>query len=451
MSLITLTTVGYREVHPLGTSGRLFTMSVMVIGVAAVFSLVGVLAQLLVSGELGEPLRRRRMRRRIEDLSSHYVICAYGRVGRAAGQELARRDAPFVVCEVQEDLAGLMEEDGVPYIVGDPTSEAVLREAGFGVGATRSEVVRHHAGQQRPCERDRERVLAPDRRRAMGARIAVRKPKRSRVGEDGHVESERHAPVEGMPAVPHHLVHELPRCGGAQVHTVEIGHAVGFERMMVDADRKRMPATQPLPQRIEPLPAGNIEHDDDLARFDERLVFGGIVGLVACLPGQERVSRGKRVRVHDPHVLAQGRQIGGKPQFRPESVSVGVDVRGHEKSLVAIDGVYSMSGALPPLADLNDVALRHDAVLYVDDAHGTGVLGRQGRGTVLDALGNYDNTLVVGSLSKAFSCFGGFIGCTAEFKHLLKVRSNTYIFGGPVPPPYLDAICTVCPIRPFRA
>jgi 7-keto-8-aminopelargonate synthetase-like enzyme len=82
----------------------------------------------------------------------------------------------------------------------------------------------------------------------------------------------------------------------------------------------------------------------------------------------------------------------------------------------------------------------------VDDAHGTGVLGRQGRGTVLDALGDYDNTFVIGSLSKAFSCFGGFIGCTEEFKLLLKMRSNTYIFGGPVPPAYLEAICVVCDI-----
>jgi len=115
-------------------------------------------------------------------------------------------------------------------------------------------------------------------------------------------------------------------------------------------------------------------------------------------------------------------------------------------AIVAIDGVYSMSGALPPLRELNDVCLRHRAVLYVDDAHGTGVLGNHGRGTVLDALGSYDNTLVAGSLSKAFSCFGGFLGCPAEFKQMLKIRSNTFIFGGPVPPAYLEAICVVCDI-----
>ena len=115
-------------------------------------------------------------------------------------------------------------------------------------------------------------------------------------------------------------------------------------------------------------------------------------------------------------------------------------------AVVALDGVYSMSGELPPLKELNEVALKRKAILYVDDAHGTGVIGHRGRGTVLDALGNYDNTLVVGSLSKGFSCMGGFIGCSQEMKRLLKMRSNTYIFGGPVPPPYLEAVCTVCKI-----
>ena len=92
------------------------------------------------------------------------------------------------------------------------------------------------------------------------------------------------------------------------------------------------------------------------------------------------------------------------------------------------------------------MCLANRAVLYVDDAHGTGVLGLHGRGTVLEALGNYQNTLVVGSLSKGFSCMGAFIGCPEPFKQLLKMRSNTYIFGGPVAPPYLDAICVVCDI-----
>jgi 7-keto-8-aminopelargonate synthetase-like enzyme len=115
-------------------------------------------------------------------------------------------------------------------------------------------------------------------------------------------------------------------------------------------------------------------------------------------------------------------------------------------ALICIDGVYSMGGDIPPMAAFQRIAVAHDAVLYVDDAHGTGVLGEHGRGTVLEVLGSYDNTFVVGSLSKAFSCAGGFVGCTRTFQKLLKMRSSTYIFGGPVVPPYLDAICVVVDI-----
>jgi 7-keto-8-aminopelargonate synthetase-like enzyme len=144
---------------------------------------------------------------------------------------------------------------------------------------------------------------------------------------------------------------------------------------------------------------------------------------------------------------ANGVRVATFSHCNPKALRDVLDAAGdYRVAVVAIDGVYSMSGELPPLRELNDVALPRRAVLYVDDAHGTGVIGTKGRGTVLDALGNYDNTLVVGSLSKGFSCAGGFIGCSKEIKQLLKMRSNTYIFGGPVVPPYLEAVCEVCDI-----
>jgi 7-keto-8-aminopelargonate synthetase-like enzyme len=114
--------------------------------------------------------------------------------------------------------------------------------------------------------------------------------------------------------------------------------------------------------------------------------------------------------------------------------------------VVALDGVYSMSGHLPPLADFQRVARGNDGFLYVDDAHGTGVLGTKGRGTVLDALGSYENTLVVGSLSKAVSCQGGFVAGSRDAIDVLKLRSNPLIFGGPVPPAYLVALCAALDI-----
>jgi 7-keto-8-aminopelargonate synthetase-like enzyme len=115
------------------------------------------------------------------------------------------------------------------------------------------------------------------------------------------------------------------------------------------------------------------------------------------------------------------------------------ELRPFRHALVAIDGVYSMSGQLPPLVEFQKAVREFDGFLYVDDAHGTGVLGIQGRGTVRDALGGYENTLVIGSLSKALSCLGGFVAGSRSAIDVLKLRSNPLIFGGPVPPPYLVA------------
>ncbi|MCS6865774.1 MAG: pyridoxal phosphate-dependent aminotransferase family protein [Gemmataceae bacterium] len=115
----------------------------------------------------------------------------------------------------------------------------------------------------------------------------------------------------------------------------------------------------------------------------------------------------------------------------------------YRHAVIAVDGVYSMSGRLPPLDEFRRIADQYNGCLYVDDAHATGVLGQAGRGTVLEALGNYDNTLTVGSLSKGFSCLGGFIAGSRAAIDVLKLRSNSLIFGGPVPPPYLEAIRVV--------
>jgi 7-keto-8-aminopelargonate synthetase-like enzyme len=203
----------------------------------------------------------------------------------------------------------------------------------------------------------------------------------------------------------------------------------------------------------------NAEAEDRLARWlgtEAALIYPSVMlANLGALPGL--VGRPDLLVVEDQahHSIQEGAKIaraGGARQAAfsqedPHSLEHALQqARPYRCAVVALDGVSSMSGRLPPLAELDAVARRHDAILYVDDAHGTGVLGPRGRGTVPEALGSLDNALVVGSLSKAFSCAGGFIGCTGEFKRLLKIRSSTYVFGGPVPPPYLEAICTVLDI-----
>ena len=118
----------------------------------------------------------------------------------------------------------------------------------------------------------------------------------------------------------------------------------------------------------------------------------------------------------------------------------------YEGCVVAVDGIYSMTGEMPPLRELDEVTREHGGILYVDDAHGTALVGPKGLGAANMLLESPDNALIVGSLSKAFSCLGAFVTCDTRLKRILKIRSSTFVFGGPVPPPYLAGICKVCDI-----
>lgn len=83
MTAITLSTVGFREARPLDLDGRLFTVSLITLGVGLVFVTISVVAGMNAEGELGIRNRRKRMQRRIAAMRDHFIICAYGRVGRA--------------------------------------------------------------------------------------------------------------------------------------------------------------------------------------------------------------------------------------------------------------------------------------------------------------------------------------------------------------------------------
>jgi hypothetical protein len=108
MTVITLATVGFHEVPPLGPRGQVFTISLILVGVVALFVALGAVTELVVSGQLARVLRRRRMDRRISRLDQHTAICAYGRVGRAVAEELTRRTSQCGRCapEAPDDDQG---------------------------------------------------------------------------------------------------------------------------------------------------------------------------------------------------------------------------------------------------------------------------------------------------------------------------------------------------------
>lgn len=99
MTLITVATVGYTEIHHLSHAGRVFNSFLILFGVSAVFFGVGALTQTIIELELQDTFGKRRRKRVIDGLKDHYIICGFGRVGRHAAFELKRTGAPFVIID----------------------------------------------------------------------------------------------------------------------------------------------------------------------------------------------------------------------------------------------------------------------------------------------------------------------------------------------------------------
>jgi voltage-gated potassium channel len=129
MTLTTLTTIGYQEVHPLSHAGRVFNTFMIVVGVGLVFLLIGSLTQALIEFEFEETFGRRKMEREIGRLSDHYIICGAGRVGRSVAHEFMRKPASFVIIEGNDAKAERYRAEFPLMLVGDASQEAVLRQA----------------------------------------------------------------------------------------------------------------------------------------------------------------------------------------------------------------------------------------------------------------------------------------------------------------------------------
>ncbi len=130
MTVTTLTTVGYGEVHPLSRGGRLFTIVLLLVGVLNFFYAVTELIRLVVSGEVRQLLGRQRMERSLSELKNHMIICGYGRMGRHVCREFSNQHLPFVIIDRRQEL---LQDFDVPHgiaLQGDATSDDVLRRAG---------------------------------------------------------------------------------------------------------------------------------------------------------------------------------------------------------------------------------------------------------------------------------------------------------------------------------
>jgi voltage-gated potassium channel len=130
MTVTTITTIGYGEVRPLGTAGRVFTMALALGGIGSLFYTLGAVMEHLVSARLADPGGRRRMERRIEALDRHVIVAGLGRVGRQAAGELAGAGTRFVVIDPSPAAERHAAEHGYLLLGGDATDDAVLERAG---------------------------------------------------------------------------------------------------------------------------------------------------------------------------------------------------------------------------------------------------------------------------------------------------------------------------------
>lgn len=131
MTVITLATVGYGEVHQVSRAGRVYTMFLIFIGGGFCVYVAGLAVQFMVEGQIRAILGRNRLNKKISRLKNHYIICGYGRIGRVLCGKLRGKPIDLVIIEKDPALVPVMEADGVLYVSGDAADEANLLKAGI--------------------------------------------------------------------------------------------------------------------------------------------------------------------------------------------------------------------------------------------------------------------------------------------------------------------------------
>ena len=127
MTVISVTTAGYKEVHPMSRRGELFTMIVLTVGVATVLYTFSFLMARLVEGDLESRWVRRRRERMLDELTDHFIICGFGRMGFIIAREFMRQNVPFVIIERNPERMQQAIEAGFLAVEADASSEQVLK------------------------------------------------------------------------------------------------------------------------------------------------------------------------------------------------------------------------------------------------------------------------------------------------------------------------------------
>lgn len=131
MTIITISTVGFSEIRPLTPLGRTITLFVIVFGISVGTYTIGILVRVFVEGELVKIFGRRKVQKQVSELTDHFIVCGFGRIGRIICKELAEDNYDFVVIEQDPAAVEEIEAKKYLYLVMDATTEEALLQAGI--------------------------------------------------------------------------------------------------------------------------------------------------------------------------------------------------------------------------------------------------------------------------------------------------------------------------------
>ena len=131
MTVITISTVGFKEVNQVGETGRIFTILLVFSGVGFSLYVAAAVVQFMVEGRIRIIMGRRRLDKKIDRLKNHYIVCGYGRIGRVLCRHLKKADIEVAVIEKSSERISAMDEDDILYIADDATDENNLLKAGI--------------------------------------------------------------------------------------------------------------------------------------------------------------------------------------------------------------------------------------------------------------------------------------------------------------------------------
>lgn len=131
MTVITITTVGFGEVQPLGVPAKIFTIFLILASVVIVGYAISIITEYILSKNNFEDIKQRKMQKEIETMSNHIIICGFGRNGKQASKKLQDYGKPFVIIERDKDIIERLQEEGLPYVFGDANEDETLVQAGI--------------------------------------------------------------------------------------------------------------------------------------------------------------------------------------------------------------------------------------------------------------------------------------------------------------------------------